>query len=338
LSPAHTLLQSVPVTPFRAGAKQADKRQGELMGASPVSEAELGSVEERLVPDGPESSPIELPAAPTQDQEQPSRARAEREVTDYVGDERRQALWDQITVLYRQVPITLSADPLQDEALQLLQEAQDILMERPRQFDLAQYKVGQVHSIIVRRKNTVRWTNSWGWGMFFYEAFWVVILAQAILLAPAYVSQIEALFGAAERYISVGQLWNTGAWGGVGGVLGALYSLYWHAAKKKDFDKQYAMWYVVQPVIGLIIGAMVYVIVDAGFLNLVSGGSAVQQLTIKVLPYTLACIAAFRQRFILEIVDRLIQVLAGAETQPTTNRTTPQEAVVPDLAASVEEA
>ena len=258
-------------------------------------------------PDGPRSTPLDLRELGQVDQGQHSRVRDEDEVLAYVGDEQRQLLWKEIVSLYDEVPKVLINDELQDEALQLLQGAQDILMERPRQFDVAQYKIGQVESILTRRKQTVRWTNTYGWLTFLYEAAWVVVLAVAIFCAPAIVASITATFGAAESLISVEQLWNTAAWGGVGGVLGALYSLYWHAAKVKDFDKQYLMWYVVQPVIGLIIGAALHVIIGAGFLTLVGEPAIEQGTPLRLFPYALAVIAAFRQRFILEVVDRVIQ-------------------------------
>ena len=258
-------------------------------------------------PDGPRSTPLDLRELGQVDQGQHSRVRDEDEVLAYVGDEQRQLLWKEIVSLYDEVPKVLINDELQDEALQLLQGAQDILMERPRQFDVAQYKIGQVESILTRRKQTVRWTNTYGWLTFLYEAAWVVVLAVAIFYAPAIVASITATFGAAESLISVEQLWNTAAWGGVGGVLGALYSLYWHAAKVKDFDKQYLMWYVVQPVIGLIIGAALHVIIGAGFLTLVGEPAIEQGTPLRLFPYALAVIAAFRQRFILEVVDRVIQ-------------------------------
>ena len=271
--------------------------------------------EERLMPDGPTTAALELPELSEYEMGQPSHVRRERDIMSYVGVKQRQALWDEVTGLYRDVPEVLCTDELQDDALQLLQEAQDILMEKPRQFDVAQYKVGQVRSIVIRRQNTVRWTNTYGWGTFIYEALWIVLLGAAILFAPSVVNWVESTVGASASYISVADLWNTAAWGSVGGVLGALYSLYWHAAKVKDFDKQYLMWYVVQPVIGVIIGALVYVIIGAGFITLIGETASGQQTPLQLFPYAVACIAGFRQRFILEVVDRMIQFLTGANAQ-----------------------
>jgi hypothetical protein len=71
------------------------------------------------------------------------------------------------------------------------------------------------------------------------------------------------------------------------------------------------MWYVVQPVIGLIIGAALHVILGAGFLTLIGEPAVTQGTPLRLFPYALAVVAAFRQRFILELVDRVIQFVTG---------------------------
>ena len=288
--------------------------------------------DERLLPDGPGSAALELRESPEYEVGQASRSREEREIMDYVGLKQRQALWNDITDLYKQVPDVLCNDKLQDEALQLLQTAQDILMEKPRQFDIAQYKVGQVRSIVTRRKNTVHWTNTWGWFTFFYEALWILALGAAIIFAPSVAAWVESIVGGPTVWISVPDLWNTAAWGSVGGVLGALYSLYWHAAKAQDFDKQYMMWYIVQPVIGIIIGAMVYVIFGGGFMTATGVTASGDQAAVPLFKYAVACIAGFRQRFILEVVDRIIQLLtSGFEQNDQPAAPTPPAEVAPPV-------
>jgi hypothetical protein len=249
-------------------------------------------------------------------------------VLGYVGPKQRQTLWQEISDLYKEVPDVLCMDDLQDEALALLHDAQDILMERPRQFDVAQYKVSQVRSILTRRKNIIRWTNTYGWGTFIYEALWIVALGAAILFAPLVVEWIESYVGEGSGFISVADLWNTAAWGSIGGVLGALYSLYWHAAQVKDFHRQYLMWYIVQPVIGVIIGAVVYVITGAGFIGASGETASGQQALVPLFRFAVACIASFRQRFILEVVDRIIQFLTSP-FQPEEQKSRPRPGELP---------
>lgn len=267
---------------------------------------------EQLEPDGPTSPDIVLTDIKEYEAGQPSRQRQEDEILRTVGAEQRRILWKRLFELYQEVPDVLCMDELQDEALQLLHDAQDILMEKPRQFDVALYKVSQAESIINRRKNINHWTDTYGWATFAYEVIWIIGLAAAILFAPAVVGWVESIVGEMPYFISVSGLWMTAAWGSAGGVLGALYSLYWHAAKVKDFHKQYLMWYVVQPVIGILIGAFIYLITGAGFIggtgeNVVTGETSV----IPLFRYAIAAIASFRQRFILEVVDRLVQLLTS---------------------------
>ena len=273
-----------------------------------------GSSDGQLDPEGPQTPGVVLDGLETPEEDQPSRVPADEEVVGYVGSEQRQALWNEIMELYEIVPNLLCTDENLASALRLLQEAQDILLEKPRQFDVARYKVSQVSGIVNRRLNTSRWANTYGWAAFAYEVLWLGILVLAVFLSPVVVNRIvgiaEGTPGMDPMALSV--LWNTMAWGGIGGVIGAFYSLYWHAALKKDFDKQYIMWYIVQPVIGLLIGGLVHLLIGAGFLTVMSKVSTTSDVILSALPYAVACIAGFRQRFILEIIDRIIQLLTPA--------------------------
>jgi hypothetical protein len=321
---------SAPLPPPREKPEAYDPVvRARLVGALYQTDYQPPS-EEDLLPDGPRSTDLELRDLAEFEVGQPSRVRREREVLDYVGLKQRQALWQEITELYRQVPEVLSRDELHDEALSLLQKAQDILMEKPRQFDVAQYNVSQVRAILVRRKNIVGWTNTYGWATFMYEVLWIVATGAAVLFAPVIVNWIEGVLGQLPSFIVIGDLWNTSAWGGVGGVTGALYSLYWHAAKKQDFDKQYIMWYFVQPVIGVIIGAAIYIFFGAGLINIIGESGSGAQTPLDLFPYAVAWLAGFRQQFILELVDRFIQFLtSGGQQQPQQQPATPAQPAAP---------
>ena len=62
--------------------------------------------------------------------------------------------------------------------------------------------------------------------------------------------------------------WNTLMWGGIGGIVGALYALWWHVSEQQDFDRQYLMWYLVQPVMGLALGGTAFLLLTGGLLVL----------------------------------------------------------------------
>ena len=153
------------------------------------------------------------------------------------------------------------------------------------------------------------------------EGFFLLLLASLVFdhSLAAFVANVTGMTFADMASLSMEHifpLWNTMAWGGIGGVVGSLYSLYWHAAVEQDFDKQYLMWYIVQPVMGIILGGIVYLILAAGFVSvqaLAAQGPTVTETmanpAVKAFHSVVACVAGFRQRFVFEMLDRIVQVL-----------------------------
>jgi hypothetical protein len=286
--------------------------------------------DEDLEPEGPEGHEVVVEEMEGYGAGQPSRTRREPEILAYVGQEQRQALWDETLALYEDVPDILAGDDNQARALRLLQEAQDLLLEKPRQFDVARYKVGQVHTLVSWRRNVNRWSNTYGSGVFVYEIVWIAALIWGIFGAAAIVDAIVDLAGGEPSVAGLLDLWSTMMWGSLGGVIGAFYSLYWHVAKVRDFDKQYTMWYIVQPVIGLLLGALVHLLIGSGFLTARGVTEGSETVALSLFPYAVACIAGFRQRFILEIIDRVIQVITPSPQveQKPAEETAEEEPVV----------
>ena len=265
--------------------------------------------DEDLEPEGPEGHEVVVEELGGYEAGQPSRTRREPEVLAYVGQEQRKALWEETLALYKDVPDILTGDDNQARALRLLQEAQDLLLEKPRQFDVAKFKVGQVQTLVSWRRNVNRWSNTYGWGILVYEVVWIAALVWGVFGAATIVDAIVGLAGGEPSVAGLLNLWSTMMWGGLGGVIGAFYSLYWHVAKVRDFDKQYSMWYIVQPVIGLLLGALVHLLIGSGFLTARGVTEEGETVALSLFPYAVACIAGFRQRFILEMIDRVIQVI-----------------------------
>jgi hypothetical protein len=241
----------------------------------------------------------------------------EHQMPEYVSPEQIQALWDEIESLYKTVPDVLSGDENLAQALQLLQQAQAILLEKPEQFDVARYNVAQVQGMVSRRVYSNRWARTYGWAIFLYETVWIGSLVAAIFFSANVVGWLVAsstgpLSLSADM---LGALWNTMAWGGVGGGIGAFYSLYWHVSQVKDFDRRYLMWYIVQPIIGVLIGGLVHLMIGAGLMAAVGQPGPGAEVNLSLFSYAVAAIGGFRQRFILEIIDRIIQLLTPASQE-----------------------
>ena len=250
---------------------------------------------------------------------------SESTVLGRLGEERQQALFKDIDALVVKAAHILSVDKGLEEALDLLREARDITIERPRQFDEAEYRVAKVRAMLERKQLTSRWSLVYGYPVLLYEVVWFVLLLGSLLFDHAlavYIANVAGMTVSDLASLSMEQifpLWNTMAWGGIGGVVGSLYSLYWHAAVEQDFDKQYVMWYIVQPIMGVILGGIVYLIIAAGFISIqvlaaqaptfTDAAQAMANPAVKAFHSVVACVAGFRQRFVYEMLDRIVQVL-----------------------------
>lgn len=117
-------------------------------------------------------------------------------------------------------------------------------------------------------------------------------------------------------------LWNdlinlhtqTAWFGALGGVTIALYGIYNHI-QSRDFDPKYQLWYICKPIIGGIFGWFVYLIYFIGLIS-VQGIEGVQIKTPE-LPFAIAFLAGFSERFTIKIIDRLMAVLTTWEEKPT---------------------
>ena len=166
--------------------------------------------------------------------------------------------------------------------------------------------------MLARKRNLQRWSYTWGLFTFFYAIIWLAAFLTGFLVTD----MLRTMLGdSSEGLMAVRGAWFSALSGGIGGVIGIFYSLYWHVAMKQDFDRQYVMYYLVQPIMGFILGALIYFILVAGFLILNISESNAQTAT--ALGIVLGFIAGFRQRVVFEMIDRIVQkLLPKSKEQP----------------------
>jgi hypothetical protein len=234
-------------------------------------------------------------------------------VERYLGKERRDALDQEIERLYEVVSNELS-DNTEDAsfALKILKEAQEYVLEDIRQYDEALYRVAMVKTMLVRRRNLKRWSYSWGSFVFFYAVAWLAFFISAIVFTGNINSVIQGLAGQSGGLAAASAAWYSALAGGIGGIIGILYSLYWRVAVKQNFDRQYMMYYLVQPIMGFMLGAVTHLIITAGFLTFNAPG-ATSQITV-ILQMVIGFIAGFRQRVVYLMIDKLVQKIAPEES------------------------
>ncbi len=229
--------------------------------------------------------------------------------------------WDkrfhqQIDELYKQVATEFSSPPANAEkALSLLREARQTVMENPAEYISAEYRVMQVRTMIARTRESRKQSAYYGPRLFGYELGWMAVCLIGLIFAAPVATWLSTLGKMSQEVIGdLFPIWSTMMWGGIGGVIGALYHLWWHISEKQDFDRHYFMWYLVQPVMGLVLGGIVFLLLGGGFLMLqVDLTSEKVGTAARLLPYLTSVLAGFRQNFIYEQFDRLIALF----TTPT---------------------
>ncbi len=127
-----------------------------------------------------------------------------------------------------------------------------------------------------------------------------------------------------------------GLWAGIGSVIDAYEAMYEHFSKQ-DFDERHLLWYYLHPFIGIALGAVVFLVLQAGLLSI--GGSPIQdaasanitavtqnttaeqiskiytdalasgKIGATALPIALAFLAGFKQNSIINFLKKLVEVI-----------------------------
>lgn len=88
---------------------------------------------------------------------------------------------------------------------------------------------------------------------------------------------------------------------------------------QRDYDPVENLWYYSQPVLGMVLGGIVFLIMGSGFLvvqvNLTAQDAA---LGARLLPAAIAVVAGFRQAMVLDLIERIIALIMPGkpEEQP----------------------
>jgi hypothetical protein len=141
-----------------------------------------------------------------------------------------------------------------------------------------------------------------------YEVLWLIALASGIGLSFTVPDMGFIPMGDQLGQVSIAQFVSAILWGGLGGVVGTMYALWQHVAADQDFDSQYAIWYITNPILGVVMGAVIFWIIQAGFFSLTAGGESQVNIRSASVIYILAWVAGYKQNVVYEIVRRILDV------------------------------
>lgn len=208
------------------------------------------------------------------------------------------------------------AGPLTDTCLELIARARAELDAGDT--GEAQDCILQAECLLLRADKSRETLRRWGPLIGLYE---VVLLLALLTLA---------LNGSIHGFVAGagGGGWTPPAaymvWGGLGGVVAALFGLYRHAAAR-DFDRGYVAYYFLKPILGIVLGPLVYLFARAGLMALQSDGGAVER---HELLYLGAFVLGFGERFSLRLIDRVAAAMFGPTAMQEARATGPAPGIV----------
>lgn len=145
-----------------------------------------------------------------------------------------------------------------------------------------------------------------------WSLFWTELVYLAVLLLIGYAVHKSPDFWLWSGLIGLGA--KTAWYGALGGIAVGLYGIYSHV-QVRDFDFEYKLWYLAKPVMGAIFGWFVYLVYFVGLVS-VQGGASVDVKTPAV-PYAIAFLAGFSERFTVKIIDKVMEVFATWDEKST---------------------
>lgn len=223
-----------------------------------------------------------------------------------ITSDRINALWDEINRVY-----DLAINDVRghfsttEQAMADLKKARELLLSGVDNFDNAEALVKEVKARLRLEGKVREWSRTVGTWLAVYLTAWLVSL---FLLAMFTNPLAQAALRFVPEWMAVGYL--PGLFGGMGGVIGALWVLIQHTAIKRDFDPIHTRWYITNPFMGFAMGIIVYLLYRGGMLATVAGTSQQLDLTQTSPVLYLLCLAiGFNQNVLWELIDRVVDLI-----------------------------
>ena len=222
-----------------------------------------------------------------------------------VTNEQITALWHKIEQLENKIIANqaISSDSMQAN-IKRLKIARNNLLGGRKYYEDAERLVAEVEFDSAFSRRVRKWSYTWGSLILIYLLLWLFgLVAATIQISQGNVANLVPPVPGLDPNIFLTAL----VAGVLGGVTGALRSLWVHVAQKQDFDPQHGMWYFLNPLMGLVLAVLMYWIFFAGILSAVGEPSG----TGIFILYVLSWLSGFQQNVALQLVKRALNFILG---------------------------
>jgi hypothetical protein len=217
-------------------------------------------------------------------------------------------------------------DSITTESFNMLLKAQNIVLHRDAsKIAQAEYYVEQVRARMKRVAESDAAAKKYQWWILVWGLVWGAVYMTALVLLNQ--SWFHDIVVPSEdiALVDMEVFLSAMLWGGIGGVVAVLYSLFKHVGRR-DFDPQYNISYIGKPFLGIVLGATVYMIFNLVIRTLgilpagVEGveGTATPDVAPGVI-YLMAWACGFKENRIFDLLDRVMKrIFSGEESAPPT--------------------
>ena len=190
--------------------------------------------------------------------------------------------------------------------------ARDIVLRRDAaKIAQAEYYVEYVRARLRRAAESEGAARKYQWPILIWGLLWfAVFLTLLILLNESWFREAILPSDNGNTLVDLDIFLSTMIWGGIGGVVAVLYSLFKHVGQR-DFDLHYGLSYLGKPFMGLILGATVYMVFNLVLrvLGIMPAGAeeAGKVTAPAVAPgvmYLVAWASGFKENRIFDLVDQ----------------------------------
>lgn len=231
-----------------------------------------------------------------------------------ITQERVDRLWEEINETYTYVIADVRGYyHSTEQSIAELKRARELLLAGAEHFDNAEEAVKRVKSRLRLERKVRQWSRTRGVWLAVYLTLWLMVLTIATLLTSR-VYEIALVL--VPDWMAATFL--PALYGGLGGVVGALWVLIKHMVRRRDFDPIHTPWYVLNPILGMALGAITYFLLRASTLilglNTVPLGDPGEQFGL----YFLSVVVGFNQNVLWALIDRVIGAVIPPEDKPAT--------------------
>jgi hypothetical protein len=205
-----------------------------------------------------------------------------------------------------------------DWAHNMLAEARTIVLYgQVEKLARAEWNVEQVRARLDRAAESERQARRYAWPILLWGLSWFLFLAY-ILFKPSLVLQWINLGDVQDVLLNPDVFLQALFFGGIGGVAAVFYHLFKYL-RERSFDSQYVLSYFGKPIMGMIMGSIVYLTMfGARFVSVAVFQGQVPDSDLSGLRYIIylvAVYASFKENLVFDLLNKVIKAVLGSEEE-----------------------